>query len=255
MSKRKGSVKDEEEEHGVTVKKIKTEKKAFSDVNRKRMRVIKHVGSGSSPSEGSVVYWMWRDQRCDDNWALLYALEEAKKRNGGISVLVPIPDKYMEYTERQYDFMIMGLRETEVRLSELNIDFHVKVGYPSEIVKAFVEEVKPSLIVCDFTPLKAPMSWLNEVKDVVNVSIHQVDAHNIVPCWVASDKIEYAARTIRPKIHNHLPEFLTEFPPLVKFETSVKEEHTAPPIDWDSIKKCIKADNSPQLKIGLFPDH
>ena len=42
----------------------------------------------------------------------------------------------------------------------------------------------------------------------------KVDAHNIVPVWVASDKQEYAARTIRSKIHKLLPEFLTGFPPI-----------------------------------------
>ena len=30
-----------------------------------------------------------------------------------------------------------------------------------------------------------------------NVSLHQVDAHNIVPVWEASNKQEYGARTIR----------------------------------------------------------
>lgn len=44
----------------------------------------------------------------------------------------------------------------------------------------------------------------------------QVDAHNIVPCWVASPKQEYSARTIRGKIHAQLPEFLTEFPPVIR---------------------------------------
>lgn len=44
----------------------------------------------------------------------------------------------------------------------------------------------------------------------------QVDAHNIVPCWITSPKQEYSARTIRGKIHAQLPEFLTEFPPVVR---------------------------------------
>lgn len=34
----------------------------------------------------------------------------------------------------------------------------------------------------------------------------------MVPCWVASPKLEYAARTIRGKITKLLPEFLTGFP-------------------------------------------
>ena len=44
----------------------------------------------------------------------------------------------------------------------------------------------------------------------------QVDSHNIIPCWQASPKLEYGARTIRPKIHNQMREFLTEFPPVIK---------------------------------------
>ena len=44
----------------------------------------------------------------------------------------------------------------------------------------------------------------------------QVDSHNVVPCWFASEKQEYGARTIRKKIMDRLPEFLVEFPPVVK---------------------------------------
>ena len=44
----------------------------------------------------------------------------------------------------------------------------------------------------------------------------QVDAHNIVPCWKASDKQEYSARTIRGKINSKLSTYLVEFPPVVE---------------------------------------
>lgn len=40
------------------------------------------------------------------------------------------------------------------------------------------------------------------------MACQEVDAHNIVPCWVASDKREYGARTIRRKITDKLLEFL-----------------------------------------------
>lgn len=80
-------------------------------------------------------------------------------------------------------------------------------------------------VIADFFPLRLPMFWVDEVKKKLpnEVSIYQVDAHNIVPCWVASDKLEYAARTIRPKIHSQLDEFLTGFPPVVKHEYSSTE--------------------------------
>uniref|UniRef100_A0A8D2ISD6 Deoxyribodipyrimidine photo-lyase n=2 Tax=Varanus komodoensis TaxID=61221 RepID=A0A8D2ISD6_VARKO len=67
-------------------------------------------------------------------------------------------------------------------------------------------------------------------------------AHNIVPCWVASDKQEYGARTIRRKIHDHLAEFLTEFPPVVRhpFPAGFQAE----PIDWEACRASLEVDRS-----------
>ena len=41
----------------------------------------------------------------------------------------------------------------------------------------------------------------------------QVDAHNVVPVWVASPKQEVGARTLRKKINDLKPTYLKEFPP------------------------------------------
>jgi deoxyribodipyrimidine photo-lyase len=41
---------------------------------------------------------------------------------------------------------------------------------------------------------------------------------------VASDKLEYGARTIRRKITDKLPEFLTQFPPVIKHEYPAKSK-------------------------------
>ena len=49
----------------------------------------------------------WRDCRVNDNWALIYAIQEVQKRNvGNLSVIVSLPSTYMEYTRRQMDFFI-----------------------------------------------------------------------------------------------------------------------------------------------------
>ena len=53
------------------------------------------------------------------------------------------------------------------------------------------------------------LSCLLQVADSISIPFHEVDAHCTVPTWLASDKRETGARTIRPKIHKHLPEFLT----------------------------------------------
>ena len=48
--------------------------------------------------------------------------------------------------------------------------------------------------------------------DEIGLPFYEVDAHNIIPCWTASPKQEWAAYSFRPKVHRLLPEFLEEFP-------------------------------------------
>lgn len=49
-----------------------------------------------------------------------------------------------------------------------------------------------------------------------------MDAHNVVPVWIASDKQENMAKFLRPKINKRLPEYLTGFPHLSKHTYSGK---------------------------------
>ena len=59
--------------------------------------------------------------------------------------------------------------------------------------------------------LNLPKKWLNFVSKNIDCALFEVDSHNIIPVWETSDKREYAAYTIRPKIHKKLSEFLDEF--------------------------------------------
>lgn len=88
-------------------------------------------------------------------------------------------------------------------------------------------------MVTDFSPLRQVRGWKEEIIKRVSdsVSIHEVDAHNIVPLWVASNKLEYGARTIRRKINNELPDYLIDFPTLKP--QSMNWATTSRFIDWE----------------------
>ena len=79
-----------------------------------------------------------------------------------------------------------------------------------------------------------------------------MDAHNIVPCWIASQKQEYGAYTLRPKIRRLLPEFLTPLPKLQKHSYSFRT--WIPGNNWEQIFKTLKVDTTapevPWLKPG-----
>jgi deoxyribodipyrimidine photo-lyase len=121
-------------------------------------------------------------------------------------------------------FSFAGLEELESECNNLNIQFHFLIGCAADILPDFVKKHKLGAIVVDFMPVREHMLWTQQLAERIGsvVPVIQVDAHNIVPCWVASDKQEYAARTIRNKINNKLPEYLTEFPPVIKHPFSGK---------------------------------
>ncbi len=196
-------------------------------INRKRIRYLKE----GEIRKGPIIYWMSRDQRVNDNWALVHAIEMAQDNDKECIVIFTLVSDFLGATLRQYDFMIKGLQKLENRLSRLNIPFIVLLGDPLRSVPAFIESTKAGCLITDFDPLKIKRKWKEEVGRQIVIPIHEVDAHNIIPCWLASDKEEYAAYTFRPKIRKLLPDFLDEFPPL----TPMPSKRHAEGNNWDAI--------------------
>lgn len=211
----------------------------------KRLRILKE----GIEKKGPVVYWMQRDQRAHDNWALLYAQQKAMDRKETLYVVFNFVSDFLEATIRQYGFMIKGLQGVESELRKHNIQFIITTGDAGEVIPKFVERVNTSLLVTDFNPLKIVRRWKKSVAEKISIPFHEVDAHNIVPCLHVSDKQEFAAYTIRPKIQKLLPEFLDEFPPLQKMKTKIEKNKT----DWASVYKSLNINNDVKEVDWLLP--
>ncbi|MBD3186103.1 deoxyribodipyrimidine photo-lyase [Candidatus Bathyarchaeota archaeon] len=175
----------------------------------------KSTGARKGSRKGPVVYWMSRDQRVEDNWALVHALDLARTKKRPCMVLFCLVDWFKGATLRQYRFMIDGLLAVEGKLRNLHVPLVVVEGDPGEVIPASIEELDAASLVMDFSPLKIKRDWNQDIIERSNIPFHEVDAHNIVPCWLASKKQEYSARFFRPKLFKLLPEFLTPFPQLV----------------------------------------
>ena len=52
-------------------------------LNLERVRILKK----GRQDEGPIIYWMSRDQRVKDNWALLFSQELAIKKNKALVVI------------------------------------------------------------------------------------------------------------------------------------------------------------------------
>jgi len=205
-------------------------------INPKRIRKIKDGVSVKGP----VVYWMSRDQRVHDNWALSYAIELAQDMEEELLVVFTLVHEFLGATWRQYDFMLNGLSKIEAILSHLNIPFVMLLGDPVSTLPPFISGHHISRLVTDFDPLRTKRYWKKEVCNQLIIPVVEVDAHNLIPCWIASDKEEYGAYTLRPKIHRLLPEFMDEFPPLVPFPDS----HQTRRNNWEVILSSMAPDRS-----------
>eukprot|EP00808_Paulinella_micropora_P014546 g83282.t1 len=192
----------------------------------------------------TVLMWMSRDQRVDDNWAMLLARTMATQHNAQLLVAFNLVPVFLDATLRQYDFMLKGLQEVEERLRALCIPFRLLMGKPEETLPALAIEEHVGLMVVDMSPLRVPRKWVDEVAahmEQKGIATVQVDAHNVVPVWIASDKKETAARTIRSKINSKKGVFLTPFPEL---EAQAADTALPPSVDWGKAFESLQIDRS-----------
>jgi deoxyribodipyrimidine photo-lyase len=165
---------------------------------------------GTPEAKGCVVYWMQRAQRALDNPALDVAVEAANLLHQPIVIFfAPVPF-YPQANLRHYAFLAQGIPDTSERARKRGIGFALR-RYPEHSLLKFCDEVKASLVVGDENPMRDPNHWRELATRKLRLPFWTVDADVIVPSRLL-EKEQYAARTIRPRLKQRLPQFLT--PPL-----------------------------------------
>ncbi|TGZ75130.1 hypothetical protein CRM22_000557 [Opisthorchis felineus] len=231
---------------------------------------VAETGKGG-PCEGGVLYWMNRDQRVQDNWAFLYAQRLALKFEVPLHACFCVVPRFQAATLRHFKFLVDGLAEVEKECCALQIPFHLVLvdsasskipsgnkrsyaaveesdnfyeGPVAETVVNLVQRLRIGCVVTDFCPLREPSAWVERTSRLLpdTIPFCQVDAHNVVPLWFASDKLEYAARTIRRKLHEKATGLLTEFPVLTTHPYPTKS--LAQSVNWEDLKTRFDVDHS-----------
>jgi deoxyribodipyrimidine photo-lyase len=200
-------------------------------MNLKRVRRLNDFEVKSGP----IVYWMSREQRVDDNWSLIFANELSNKYSTPLIVVFNIVPEFLGATLRQYSFMIDGLKVVEQKLSDLNIQFKLLVGNPIKNLLHFINETNAGALVTDFDPLKIKKEWKKDILRNIDFAFFEVDSHNLVPCWIASEKQEFAAYTFRQKVSKLMDEFMDEYPKLNVGNNIVNNE-----TNWEDVFRKIK---------------
>ena len=176
--------------------------------------------SESSPQKGSyVLYWMQQAQRVSGNHALEYAIRSANDLDLPMVVVFALTDDYPEANERHYAFMLEGIREVGESLARRGIRFILRKADPTTVVPYLAREA--ALLVMDRGYLRIQKEWRADISENVLCPVHQVETDAVIPVDQVSDKEEYAARTIRPKIHARLDDYLEPLNPTTVKHPSV----------------------------------
>lgn len=162
-----------------------------------------------TPAEGRyVLYWMQRSQRARRNDALEHAARLANVHGVPLVVVFGLTADYPEATRRHFRFMLEGLAETAAALEQRRIGFVLRCGHPPEVAAQMARDAV--MVVTDRAYLRHLVRWRRDLADRVEVPLFEVEADVVVPVEVASDKREYSARTIRPKLTERLDEYSEE---------------------------------------------
>ena len=153
-----------------------------------------------------VLYWMQASQRAECNHALEYAILQANELRVPVLVYFGITDRFPEANERHYVFMLEGLKEVKNTLEQRGI--RMVVLHQSPEIGAVRLSKQASLVVVDRGYLRIQRQWREEAGQRMACPLIQVESDVVVPVEEVSSKEEYAAATIRPKIHKRLAHFL-----------------------------------------------
>ncbi|WP_300160715.1 deoxyribodipyrimidine photo-lyase [Solidesulfovibrio sp.] len=207
--------------------------------------------AGAARKSGPVVYWMHREQRAADNWALLHAADLARDAGAPLCVVFALAPAFPGASRRHYDFLLRGLAATEADLRAAGIPLVLLPGDPATTVPDFLRAASAGVCVADFDPMPVKGRWLAAVAEAGACPLVEVDAHNVVPCRRASDKREWAAATLRPKIHRLLSEFLEPFPELAAFPATNLAGFA--PVDWPAAGASVAAAAEPAPVPDVVP--
>lgn len=160
-----------------------------------------------NPAGRYAVYWMQASQRAVCNHALEYAIRRANELNLPLIVYFGLTPDFPEANLRSYSFMLEGLAEVKAQLRSRGIGFVLRLNSPPDGALELAQEAV--LLIVDRGYLKIQREWRRTVAEKAVCQMVQVETDVVVPVETVSNKEEYMARTLRPKINRLRSQFMT----------------------------------------------
>ncbi len=161
------------------------------------------------PDRRYVLYWAQANRRVDGNHGLLYAAEIANRLGLPVLCYEGVTCAYPYANDRLHTFLLQGVPDTVKRLKKAGIGYAFYLRRTRDAKPSYLLDLakNAAAIVTDDYPIFIIREHNAQMPAKVDVPYYVVDSSCIVPMSLL-DKREFAAYTIRPKIHRLLPRFL-----------------------------------------------
>ncbi len=199
-----------------------------------------------APQGRCVIYWMQRSQRGVDNPALNLAIVIGNSLEVPVLAVFGLTPSYPGAQRRHYRFLLDGLVDAASDLERRGVTLVVRLGRPDEVVTAVAREVRAGLVVGDENPVRVGKQWREALAGDLGVPFYLVDGDVVVPSS-HFPKEEYAARTIRPKIHRVLEDYLKPLPNPVARVAWTGQPPSGVAIDPTTLMEQLKVGGSAEV--------
>jgi deoxyribodipyrimidine photo-lyase len=177
-----------------------------------------------------VLYWAQMNRRVQSNHALAHAVTLANSLKLPVLFYEGLTCSYPHANDRLQTFILQGVPGTARDLARLGIGYvfylRKKRGDPDDVLYRLAANA--AAIVADDYPTFVSRQFNARVPERVNVQYSVVDSSCVVP-MSCIDKRQYAAYTIRPRIHRLLDGYLrpVDLPKIARrWKGSIPEFHT-----------------------------
>lgn len=160
-----------------------------------------------TPRQGShVLYWMEASPRVRCNHALATAIALANAAHVPLLVVYALPPDTTAHNPRQMRVLLEGMPDLADALRKRGIGWWLTPEPAVDAVPCLARDAVA--VVTDRGYLRHQVEERERVARAVPCPVWQVETNVVVPVETLSEKEEYAARTLRPKMHRLLPRFL-----------------------------------------------
>lgn len=160
-----------------------------------------------------VLYWSQMNRRAESNHALQHAIELANQHDLPVLCYEGLTCTYAHASDRLHTFMLEAVPGTAARLRQMGVGYtfylRARRSDPNDTLYRLARDA--AAVVTDDYPVFIAAAHNASVPGRLDVACFAVDSSCIVPMSLLV-KREYAAYTIRPKIHKLLPQYLRPAP-------------------------------------------